>query len=386
MHSTTQLLIVGAGPFGLSLAAAAKAAGIDVRIVGHPMSFWTDHMPAGMCLRSGADWHLDPSGVHTMSAFFAASGLPAAGPAPLPLPRYLEYVEWFRRAIDVNPLPVHVARLDRGEPGRARFLATLENGDTIAADNVALAIGFEYFAHIPPELADRIPADLLSHTCDLVDFTALRDRACLIVGGRQSAFEWAALLLEAGARAVHVSYRHDTPRFVESDWSWVMPLMNRTLADPGWFRRLTAAERDDLVRRFWEEGRLKLEPWLAPRLTSATLWPRTEVTSCAASDGTMAVTLSNGTTVAVDQVIAATGYRVDLSRVPMLASGDTLAGIACANGFPELDEFMQSSVPGLFISSLPATRDFGPFFGFTVASRVSAQLIVSGIGRGGVTG
>jgi hypothetical protein len=56
-----------------------------------------------------------------------------------------------------------------------------------------------------------------SHTCDLVDFAGLRGKRCLIVGGRQSAFEWAALIHEAGAAAVHVCYRHDTPAFKTAD-------------------------------------------------------------------------------------------------------------------------------------------------------------------------
>ncbi len=54
-----EVVIVGAGPYGLSAAAHLKAAHIDFRIFGDPMSFWRDHMPAGMMLRSG--WGEDPS-------------------------------------------------------------------------------------------------------------------------------------------------------------------------------------------------------------------------------------------------------------------------------------------------------------------------------------
>ena len=58
----TSLLVVGAGPYGLAVAARARESGIDTLVVGHPMGFWTDHMPTDMFLRSGVDWHLDASG------------------------------------------------------------------------------------------------------------------------------------------------------------------------------------------------------------------------------------------------------------------------------------------------------------------------------------
>ena len=62
---TTELLIIGAGPYGLSAAAYAKHLGIDFHILGKPMGFWERRMPAGMLLRSPTGWHLDPTVVNT---------------------------------------------------------------------------------------------------------------------------------------------------------------------------------------------------------------------------------------------------------------------------------------------------------------------------------
>jgi phytoene dehydrogenase-like protein len=69
MTTTTSLLVIGAGPYALSAAACARQHGIDTVVVGRPMGFWSDHMPAGMFLRSGPDWHLDAAGVHTLEAY-----------------------------------------------------------------------------------------------------------------------------------------------------------------------------------------------------------------------------------------------------------------------------------------------------------------------------
>ena len=51
--TTCDIAIVGAGPYGLSAAAHLEAAnGVKVRVFGEPMSFWEQHMPRGMFLRS----------------------------------------------------------------------------------------------------------------------------------------------------------------------------------------------------------------------------------------------------------------------------------------------------------------------------------------------
>lgn len=381
MHSSTNLLVIGAGPFGLALANAARLAGIDVLVAGRSMSFWIDHMPRGMFLRSGPDWHLDTDGVRTMEAFLAERGTTAKDAMPIPRDLYLEYVEWFRRGSGVDPVATTIVRLDRGERGAPRFLATCAGGDTIAADCVALAIGFDYFRNVPAALAEMVPASRLSHTCDAVDPAASAGQRYLIVGGRQSAFEWAALLQEAGASAVHLTYRHDTPSFAESDWSWVPAVVARFTEDPGWYRRIGAAERDGYNRRLWEEGRLKLEPWLAPRLASPVVhtWPHTEIASVAERPDSLAVELTSGVVLEVDRVVLATGYKVEMSRVPFLATGNLLGDLATRNGFPVLDDRLQTSVPGLFVTSLAATQDFGSFFGFTVSARTAALLIAGAV-------
>ena len=65
----TDVLVIGAGPYGLSAAHAARRLGLSVTVLGRPMSFWREHMPAGMYLRSGPDWHLDVAHELTFEAF-----------------------------------------------------------------------------------------------------------------------------------------------------------------------------------------------------------------------------------------------------------------------------------------------------------------------------
>lgn len=339
------------------------------------MEFWRKHMPRGMYLRSACDWHLDPQNKDTIEKFLAAQGKTSHDVEPLALDFYLAYVDWFQQQKNIHPLPVYIRQLDRSDKV---FTATTVDGDTIHAQRVALAPGFKHFTNVPDDLKNLLPTGRFVHTCEFTDFSNSAGQRYLIIGGRQSAFEWAALLVEAGAAAVHVAHRHESPTFAEADWSWVNALVDNMVENPSWFRNLSQDEKDQVAQRMWAEGRLKLEPWLGPRLQNdrVHVWPRAEVLRChEQDDGALQVELSNSKTILVDQIILATGYKVNIARLPILASGNILASLKTRNGFPELDDHFETSVPSLFITSMPASQDFGPFFGFTIAVRAAAQLI-----------
>ena len=87
----TQLLVIGAGPYALSAAALAQQHGIDTVVLGGPMGFWRQNMPAGMFLRSGPDWHLDGAAVHTLQAFLEERGIQPGEADPLPVGVFLDY-------------------------------------------------------------------------------------------------------------------------------------------------------------------------------------------------------------------------------------------------------------------------------------------------------
>jgi len=190
------LVVIGGGPYGIATSAKAIEAGIETVVVGRPLGFWTDNMPAGMYLRSGPDWHLDASGVHTFEAFLQERGMVAADIDPVPIAVFLDYAAWFQRHKHVTVRESLVSALRTESDGS--FLVTLDDGETLAAESVVAAPGVRYFQH-QPEWSAPLPQGLCSHTCELVRFEDFEGARVLIVGGRQSAYEWAALIGEHGA-------------------------------------------------------------------------------------------------------------------------------------------------------------------------------------------
>jgi cation diffusion facilitator CzcD-associated flavoprotein CzcO len=365
----TQLLVVGAGPYGLSTASFARENGIDTVVLGRPMAFWREHMPAEMFLRSGPDWHLDPAGVHTLEAYLEERGIAQADVDPIPIGLFLDYAAWFERSKGIPAQPDYVEELTARNGG---FEATLAGGERIRAEAVVCAPGITHYATVP-DWAAAVPPGLGTHTCELVSFDELGGKRVLVVGGRQSAYEWAALLREHGAARVDVVHRHPAPRFEKVSWRFIDPHIELTLQVPGYWRGLSQAERDAVAQRFWEVGRLTLEHWLISRLAhdEIRVWPRSEV---AEVEGGLTLRLSGGERIEADAVVFACGYRADLTKVPYLDG--VIGEIDLADGFPLLDEAMQTSIPGLYVTGFSATRDFGPFFGFVRGAPAAGTLIV----------
>ncbi len=377
MAKHLHLLIIGAGPYGLAIAAYAKNKNIEYMVLGKTMDFWKSNMPNGMYLRSGCDWHYDPFNQETFERYLQIKNLKPAEVEPLTRDFYLSYVDWFLKQKAIEIVPAQVQQLDYVDDASPFFEAVLNNGKILTARNVVLALGFRYFKHVPKAYTALFPTERFAHTCDFVNLAPLEGKRVLIIGGRQSAFEWAALLNEQGADAVSLSYRHRTPAFQQADWSWVNPIVDAMVEDPTWFRRLSEKEKADVERRLWAEGRLKLEPWLAARTATnrIKLFPESHVTSCKELPrGQLEVTL-DGARLVVDQIILATGYKVNVKNIPLLTKSNILARLGIRNGFPVLDEHFQSNIPGLFFTSMCATQDFGPFFAFTAGIRTSAKLI-----------
>jgi hypothetical protein len=87
------------------------------------------------------------------------------------------------------------------------------------------------------------------------------------------------------------------------------------------------------------------------------------------------VLLNDNSSFNVHHIILATGYRPNMDHVAFLDRSMILNPLKTVEGYPCLDTEFQTNLPGLYVTGLAATRDFGPFFGFTVGCPVAARII-----------
>src|SRR5260370_39434836 len=185
--TASSVAIIGAGPYGLAVAAHLRAVGVSARVFGSPMAFWKDQMPRGMLLRSAWDAsHIgDPMNTLSLNTYQAKLGSPIN--RPVPLERFIDYGMWFQQYAAPDLDPRHVARLERAGPG---FTLDLDGGERVHADRAVIATGLAMFTR-RPEQFDGLPADLASHSAEPRDLARFAGQSGMGGGSRPSAVETA---------------------------------------------------------------------------------------------------------------------------------------------------------------------------------------------------
>ncbi|MDL5201663.1 NAD(P)-binding domain-containing protein [Streptomyces sp. ALI-76-A] len=388
------LLVVGAGPYGLSIASHAADAGLNVRVLGRPMASWRAHMPRGMFLKSEpwASNLADPAGRWRLDAYCATRGLTARHAEPIPVQTFAEYGLWFAR----NAVPeVDERMVSRVAARPAGFDAVTEDGEVLRARTVALAVGVLPFAKVPSPLHGLHPA-LVTHSSGHNDLGRFRGKDVTVIGGGQAALETAALLAEQGTR-VRVLARadrlrwNDVPPPGQRPW-WQSARAPHSGLGCGW-RNWFYAERPDLFRRLPEPTRARVA---ATALGPAGAWwvrdrvePRVEmllgheVTAARAVPGGVRLETVSRTgelrSLKTEHVVAATGFRATLDRLGLLSTELRGSLATTADGSPAVGRDFESSHPGLFLAGLLTASAFGPAMRFVHGATFTAATLVRGV-------
>jgi thioredoxin reductase len=385
--------IIGAGPYALSLASHLAAQNVEHRIFGRPMSFWSQIAESGneRYLKSycfGTNISSPKSGFS-----FADYSRPRQLETfePCSIGHFASYGRWFQKT-NVNWVePVDAVQIERPDD---EFLITLENGERFSAAHVVMATGLSRFSRIP-EVLTPLPSARVSHTSKITKFANFKGQDVAVIGGGQSALEAAALLHEAGARPqlvvrkealrwqTRVSQSRSFWRRLRSPISGLGsgPVAWALTHLPGVIHFLPEALRTRFVQNhlaaegaWWLRGRVEN---LMPIHTGTTVIAANETADRIilrlrdAKDG-------RERQIAVDHVIAGTGYDVDVDRLDVLHD-KIRRGIGRLWRAPSLNCFFESSVPGLAFIGPASAMSFGPLFRFVVGADYAARIVSTDI-------
>ena len=390
MTYPSKVVIVGAGPYGLSVAAHLRACGVNFQIFGKLMHTWREQMPKGMLLKSDgfASDISTPESEFTLQRYCSETGIAYDHTrVPVKLDTFVSYGMTFQERLVPELDPRMVTHIEEADCG---FKVELEDGETVYASHVVLAVGITHFAYTP-ELFRGLGREFVTHSSEHSDPTMLRGRTVGVIGAGASALDLAGLLKDAGADVSVMARRsavkfHDPPGEKKPSL-WKRLRSPRTGVGPGWksklvtdfpglFHHLPENFRFRVVKRYlgpsagWTVkerivGRVPVYTGLTPR--------RAQI-----RNGRIQVQFADASGKIAehefDQLITATGYRVDIRRLRFLDSS-LLAKLKTVENAPILSLNFESSVPGLYFVGVASAFSFGPVMRFAFGSRYTAIRI-----------
>jgi thioredoxin reductase len=383
------IAVIGAGPYGLSIAAHLRKTQLTYRVFGTPMQSWSEQMPKGMMLKSDgfASSLYDPNEEFTLRHYCEAHNLPYSDVGmPVPGDVFVAYGQAFQKRFVPMLERTNITSVIKVPNG---FELQTANGETFQASQVVVAAGITHFRYLPPFLAD-LPEEYVTHSLHHYDLDRYAGKSVAVVGAGASAIDLAALLNEAGAHVELVARRQQIA--FHSPSKEPRPLLQRILNPRsglglGWRSRLCtdvpllfhAMPRKLRIRAV--QRHLGPAPGWFVRDKVVGRFPMhlgSQIKGASIENGKVHIRIveKDGTDneLIVDHAIGATGFQVHVSRLRFLDES-LRKEIRSVEDSPVLSRQFETSVKGLYLVGLASAHSFGPLTRFAYGARFTAKHI-----------
>lgn len=386
--------IVGAGPYGLSIAAHFRRQGIPFRVFGPPMDSWKTHMPKGMMLKSDgfASNIAEPDNRLTLREFCAERGITYSDTViPVSLDTFTQYGLTFSERMVPELENKMVELIEKTQEG---FQLTLETGEKVRARHVVLAVGITHYAYIPEAIED-LPSEFVSHSYKHQQVDTYKGKRVVVIGGGASAIGLAGLMRTAGVdsqllvRETALKFHGQPSNTKRSLWKRIRHpqsglgpgLRSRFCANsPELFHLLPERLRIEIVKRHLGPSGHWVSKDVVLGKVPATMGSWVENAEVKDGKALLHIKSHDGSreVIEADHVVAGTGYRVRVEKLPFL-SEELKQKIKTAEGSPVLSGKMECSVPGMYFVGLSAANSFGPVMRFTYGADFAAKNLTKTI-------
>lgn len=361
MH--TKIMIIGAGPYGISLAYELWERNIPFVIVGKPFDLWFNHTLDTMSIRS--DRHTSEiytrKNVFNLTSFIKRYDPKKAGSIirkRLPCQLFRAYL---KEVLDKLPFDILEHKVNYVSKEGGLFTSELDNGQVISSESVVIATGITHHKIMPKPLAALEHSHVL-HSWDVQEYDQWTNKKILVIGGGQSGAECVQHLADNN-QIFWVMRR--SPIFYSEPINLPKPIFKAVLYLSPYFYYLPASLKSKWGHKFVETTITPDMKEVMDHPNVQTMYHDAEQLGIEALGKKVYVNKLEQT---FDGVVAATGYRYDVKYLLFLGE-DLQQSIAAEDGVPLINFNFETSVKDLYMVGGMAEPAYGPAQRFMMGSR-----------------
>lgn len=354
-------MIIGAGPYGVSLAYELWERKIPFVIAGKPFELWFNHTLDTMSIRS--DRHT--SEIYTRkNTFDLTRFIKQYDPcnAKNIMKKRLScqlFRDYLRAVLENLPFTIHEHKVNHLFKKGDHYISQLENGQSISSDAVIIATGIAHHKKLPDSL-EVLEHPAIVHSWNVQEYEHWENKKILVVGGGQSA-----------AESVQHLYEHNDitwvmrrpPIFYSEPINLPKPVFKSVLYLSPYFYFLPDSLKKKLGHKF-------VETTITPDMKDVfnhvqTIYEDVNKLSIEKQEGSL---YSSKLDQNFDGIVAATGYGYDVKDLLFL-NEELVHSLKTKNGIPVIDFNFETSIKNFYIVGGMVEPAYGPAQRFMMGSR-----------------